>query len=142
MGGKVFIRYFRPNLTHATGQRSCYALGKGLTTNGADVWTMFNPLPPKAGLEYTAISLIHWRIIIHRAGIHLKGKKLLHNHFHFFTTEAHPLKRSEKDEPTSSRTPPDDFPFRNSATDFDAHFSAFLENHHGELWLSFRARQW
>ena len=100
------------------------------------------PYQPKAGLEYTAISLIHWRIIIHRAGIHLKGKKLLHNHFHFFTTEAHPLKRSEKDEPTSSRTPPDDFPFRNSATDFEAHFSAFLENHHGELWLSFRTRQW
>ena len=70
------------------------------------------PYQPKAGLEYKAISLIHWRIIIHRAGIHLKGKKLLHNHFHFFTTEAHPLKRSEKDEPTSSRTPPDDFPFR------------------------------
>ena len=48
MGGKVFIRYFRPNLTHATGQRSCYALGKGLTTNGSDVWTMFNPLPTQS----------------------------------------------------------------------------------------------
>ena len=36
MGGKVFIRYFGPNLTHA-GHHSCYALGKGLTTNGADV---------------------------------------------------------------------------------------------------------
>ena len=39
------------------------------------------PYQPKAGLEYTAISLIHWRIIIHRAGIHLKGKKQVEPYF-------------------------------------------------------------
>ena len=115
MGVKSLLDILRPNLTHAGQLGSCWALGKGLTTNGAAMFgPMFNPLPTQS-----RPSKIH-SYFFDTLAYHYTGEaaeeegvaqpfSLLHRG-QLLPSRFNRVRRM------SQPTPTDDFPFLNSAT--------------------------